>query len=287
MKRAFGYKRDPESPDDRTFSVDHPDAVALPGSADLRPFVVDVLDQGGLGSCVNNAGMQAIRMSAVREVAASLMQSTVGVVMTLVMALAAAKLRVLLGARLFAYYFARAIDGTTTEDAGTHPRSFFQAVNKLGFPPESEWPYSDDTNSLDPPFKREPPISVLHDAYDQHAPTTYTRIVGDGKAKSAALKKALSQQMPVVFGCNVSQAFCQEDFDGKTPIGPTSDADSVGGHSMVFVGYETVDGVVRFRVLNSWSDTWGDGGYCLVNEAFVEEATDLWIVDHVPVLGGK
>ena len=66
MTRALGYKRDPHSSADLAFAISGY-AAELPKSADLSDLVPNVLDQGQLGSCVANAGMQAIRMSQIRE----------------------------------------------------------------------------------------------------------------------------------------------------------------------------------------------------------------------------
>lgn len=254
----MGYRRDPHSSSDFTFTAGA--AVAVPSAVDLSPLVVDVLDQGQLGSCVANASMQAVRMSARRQGAAALT----------------------LGSRLFSYYFARAIDHATGEDAGTHPRSLFQAINKLGFPPEALWPYTDDAES----FKRLPNFGALSAAYDAHAPTDYRRLVGTGAEKLATLERALADGFPVVFGCLVDASFCSGDFDPEAALQPPTPAAAVGGHCMVFVGYQTQTGK-RYRVLNSWSEGWGDGGYCWFSPEAVIQSTDLWAVHHAPLQGEK
>lgn len=255
MRRGLGYKRDVHSDADILYGAAL--AGAVPTVALLTDQVTEVLDQKSLGSCVANAGAQALRMALMRE---GVQEPT-------------------LPSRLFGYYFARSIDHTTGEDAGTHPRSFFRAVNKLGFPPEELWPYSDDPQT----FKRMPSFSALHAAFDSHAPTDYQRIAGTGEAKIQAVKRALAAYRPVVFGCLVDEAFCEGSFDATEPLAPIDEAHAVGGHCMLFDGY---DGD-RFRVLNSWSDQWGEAGRCWFTPEAVIAATDLWVVAHTPMPGEK
>jgi hypothetical protein len=76
----------------------------------------------------------------------------------------------------------------------------------------------------------------------------------------------------VVGGWNLTQAF--EDWNGRGVIGAQK-APFVGGHCMCVAAY-AADGT--FDLLNSWSSSWGIGGYARVNVDFMLGATDLWAI---------
>jgi hypothetical protein len=234
----------------------------FPDSADLRPLVAEVLDQGALGSCVANAGMQAVRMSHMRQL---LGRVTSGDELDAITSNPPP-----LGSRLFGYYLARATHHTTGIDSGTYLRALFEVLNSFGFPPEGVWPYSVER------FTQMPPTRAIRAAYDQMSPTTYHRIFSSGYDKADDIKRALAGGYAVPFGIDVNQRFVDGTFDPSVPLGPMSN--TVGGHAMVFVGY---DGDV-FDVLNSWGTGFGDGGYFKVSAEFVLETRDDWAIEYAP-----
>jgi C1A family cysteine protease len=270
MRRALGWLPDPAKHDDE--QPDHDFAalslVAAPPSATLRPFVVSILDQGGLGSCVANAGFQAIRISHVRQAA-----NGSPVIAAAIMAQKPPEL----GSRLWGYYFARAIHHMTAFDSGTHLRSFFQAINALGFPPESAWPYSDDKGGDRPRYTRQPKTNAFRLAADQRAPTVYRRIFTEGADRIDDVKLAIANGYAVAFGIDVSDDFCDNLIDPSKPLDPPTGA-IAGGHAMTAIGY---DGDT-FEIMNSWGDDWGDRGYFLASASFLEAGRDLWTVEHAP-----
>jgi C1A family cysteine protease len=265
VNHALGYL--PDTPDTRDYLWRSPLRVR-PSSASLVPQVTSVLNQGRLGSCVANAGFQAIRMAQRRQ----------GHVLGL------------MGSRLFAYWLCRAAEHTTKFDAGTRLRTFFDTVNTFGFPPEELWPYSDrDDGDLRAPFRVRPPTRAFIGAYDLRSPTLYERIPA-GTAAPALIADALSQGLPVAFGADVSQTFASDRFDPAQPVKPPRVSEVAGGHAMVFAGYETEDGAAtptRFRVLNSWGEGWGEAGYCWFTREYVEQARDIWVVRQAPIPGER
>jgi C1A family cysteine protease len=263
MARALGYRPDPPSSTDYGFG-----ALGLasmpPGSATLKHLVVDVLDQGGLSSCVANAGMQAIRMSQVRQRAARAITP-----------LQVAQLRMSpppLGSRLFGYYLSRATHHEMAVDGGTFLRSFFAMANKFGFPPEALWSY-DDSNKPDAPFSLMPSTRAFQAAFDQRSPTIYRRVDG-----LLDVRRALAGGFAVCFGVDVDAAFVAGDFDPAVPLEVPS-RNIVGGHAMVLVGYDED----HFEVLNSWGTGFGAGGYFLAASSFIEAARDVWAVESAPI----
>lgn len=274
-RRGFGHVPDPaklvdESPDHDFAALS---LAAAPRSASLRPFVVSILDQGRLGSCVANAGFQAIRISHVRQAA-----NGSPVIAAAIMTQKPPEL----GSRLWGYYFARAIHHMTAFDSGTHLRSFFQAINAIGFPPESAWPYSDDKGGDRPTFTRQPKTNAFRLAADQRAPTVYRRIFSEGGARLEDVKLAIANGFAVCFGVDVTEDFADDLIDPTKPLGPPN-GPIAGGHAMAAVGY---DGDV-FEIVNSWGDEWGDGGFFLASGEFLEAARDLWTVEHSPLFIGE
>ena len=266
--RGLGWKPDPVQPVlDR---VDH-DAAALlvtappvlPTATDLRHLVVEILDQGQLGSCVANAGMQAIRMA---HRAQTIADPTVPP----------------LGSRLFGYYWARAFSGDVNRDEGTHLRDFFRGIAKYGFCPEAFWPYS-DVRGVNARFCRLPGGNALRMAYDQHGGDFgYARIYDDTPAgRLTAIRQAVAAGYAVVFGTLVSETFCIGV--GSVAVrAPTQKSDVIaGGHALTIVGYGA-DGT--FTVANSWGPAWGVDGYCYFAPEYVswEKSQDFWIVKNPP-----
>lgn len=255
--RALGYLPDPPKRVTERADFDAGDLLgavgAVPEAADLMPLVVEVLDQQGLGSCVAQAALQAIRM---RD-RAVLGPTSVPP----------------LGSRLFAYYTSRAVHHATAYDTGTNYRSMFGAIAKLGVPPEDAWPYVDSARP-GAPFSLMPPADAFRRAYDARRLIEYRRIYDEGYARVAAVRAAIAHGHPVCFGLDVTQGFIDEEFDATHPLDPL-DESPVGGHAMLIVGYQGD----AFRVLNSWGPRWADGGTCLISaELLVEQARDLWIV---------
>jgi len=228
-----------------------------PPAHSLDALVLDVLDQGQLSSCQAHAGMQAIRM---RHFAQGIASPP-------------------LGSRLFAYYAARAGDAYSAigVDVGASIRSLFEGIGKLGFCPETVWPYSDhDVGDPSAPFRTMPSTAAFRAAHDQLGTTGYRRIASTGNGRIVEIKQALVEGFPVVFGCGVSSDFCDAIVDGTTPLPPPSKV--TGQHAMTLIGYA---GDV-FTVLNSWGEGWGSGGRCLFSPEYVAVIGDAWIVEHTP-----
>ncbi|NUO50676.1 MAG: C1 family peptidase [Polyangiaceae bacterium] len=262
MTRGLGYLPDrgklPAEAPDLTFRVGP--TVEVPESVDLSPLVLSVLDQGHLGACVPSAGMQAIRMAQKRQGDA----------------------KPELGSVLFGYYAARSVDHTTGLDAGTQPRSFFRAINKVGFPPETLWPYS-DRGGPEAPYRKMPSASAFRAAFDQHSPTVYRRISDVGGARILSLMRALADGFPIVFGLLVDSVFMDGEFDARVPFYGMNPRKMVGGHAMVLVGYKGA----AFRVVNSWGSGWGDSGFCWLDAEVMMAARDIWAVERAPMRGAK
>lgn len=261
MTRTFGYIPDPPKDTDYDFAA--LGLTTIPESASLRPFVVDILDQGNLGSCVANAALQAVRMSHVRQLLARMTNPSDATALQLNPPP--------LGSRLMAYYLARATHHMTGVDSGTYLRALFEILNKFGFCPEAIWPY------IIAEFAKMPPTRAIRAAFDQKAPTTYRRIFSESYERVDDVKRAIAAGFPVVFGTDVNVDFVNDNFDPTKPYDP-SKGTIAGGHAMLWSGFDRDD----FDTLNSWSHLFGAGGYFVASAELVVAARDVWAVEFAP-----
>jgi C1A family cysteine protease len=77
------------------------------------------------------------------------------------------------------------------------------------------------------------------------------------------IKRALSARKPVVFAITIDDGFKRLDspFVWKAHTGAAGE-----GHAMVIIGYD--DSRSSFRILNSWSTAWADGGQAWIDYNF-------------------
>lgn len=239
---AMGWLPDP--PDDRDKNAH--DVLALtsvPDSFSLRDKVLQVLDQGSIGACVSNAGMQAIRVKTQED----------------------------LGSRLWGYYLARTYHGAEKQDRGTHIRFFFKAMNKFGFLPESDLEYNTSR------YDKKPPMLSFRDAFDQREPTRYWRIFSHGEVRLEEIRRAVSQGHPVVFGTDVDR-----DFTGNriSALVERPQGNIAGGHAMVIVGYDRDGFEVVNSWGRAWGQK---GFFRMSNDYLSWENTrDIWVVERAP-----
>jgi len=222
-----------------------------PPAANIRHLVVDVLNQGGLGSCVSNAILQAVRCSHVKQGVQN------------------AKI----GSRLFGYYLSRAYHHDTANDSGTYLRLFFQALAKFGFCAEDIYPYDDGPEK----FKQMPSMAAFRAAFDQANPTTYRRISATGADRLDAIKRAIAAGYGVCFGTDVDNAFCSNQL--VEPLLPPV-SNIAGGHAMMVGGYD--DDI--FDICNSWGTGWGHSGWCRFSADYLTSdiSRDFWICEYAP-----
>lgn len=251
ITRGKGCRRDVKDPRDHEFKFKAA-RVHVPAEVDLRKWMPPILDQGEIGSCVSHSITSALRWHLRRAGAAYDPLS-----------------------RLQVYYYARYLEKTILEDAGCEIRNGIKSVQKFGAAKEDLWPYIENKFTIEPPdeVKR---LGMLWTSL------TYERVpVGVN-----SLKVALAEGFPVVIGISLFDSFESGDVE-KTGIVPFPDIENesmTGGHAMLCVGYGQKPGY--FTVANSWSEEWGDKGYCYIPEKYIGSpkfGSDYWIIKN---LGG-
>lgn len=225
-----------------------------------------ILDQQGAPYCVGNAWPGAVRDCSQRNGNPSPQ----------------------LGSRLWLMYMMHALEGDIGGFDGAIVGDGAEVLERVGLPPESAFPYSDANPN---PSMQKPPADAVRLAYDQKAPLDYGRIMSTGPARVDDVLRALAaggkhgEPCPVVFGSNVSNTFAGNNFDPMVPLGPPAPDDIDGGHCERIIrahfdpGFE---GGVAFRVVNSWSESFGDRGMWWMSVKFLTDAAtdDIWFADY-------
>ena len=227
------------------FFVDRTPLKNIPSHIDLRDFCSPVENQGIMGSCTGHAVTAAVELIHNQETGSYRHLS-----------------------RLFVYYNGRLLDGWPEADDGATIRSCVKAVNKRGIPYETRWPYL-RRNLLTAPPKE------AYDCAEARKVVGYQRI---NSQNLNAIRRALSQRLPVVFGFEVYDSFMSATVErtGRMRM-PKAGEVSTGGHAVVAVGYDDTKKVLIVR--NSWGKEWGDGGYFYMPYAFAtdpNECDDFW-----------
>jgi len=261
-QRHTGYRRPKDGGDrSRPFAAHRLGGGVVPERADLTPLTM-VVDQGQHSSCVGNSTANVLRGA---QLAAGAPASTP------------------LPSRWAIYWLARAYVSEQDIDAGAFIHLAFQGLNTFGFGPEDLWPYSTD----DDRWKRMPPLSLIEAAFPQslaggaRPQVDYQRILSVGGQRVDDVKRALGAGHLVVFGTDVSEAFCGGQLGPSGIAYPPSSSDPIaGGHAMVWCGHRPE----AVRTLTSWGPGVFEGGYFDMDWSYVEDerTDDIWVVAKAP-----
>lgn len=273
-ENGYGWKRD-----------DRPLKFGLPPRRDAAPVLTGIpvpttdcgldedairaagiFDQGSAPYCVGNGWAGAVRDCVQRNGNASPQA----------------------GSRLWLMYFMHAIEGDISGFDGAIVGDGAEVLERLGLPPETVLPYTDANPN---PSMTKPSAEAVREAFDQKAPFDYGRIMSTGTARVDDVLRALStagrggKPCPVVFGSNVSNAFASNQLPPGFLVDTPDPSDIDGGHCerIVRAVFDPgVEGGVKFRVVNSWSKDWGDGGMWWMTPKYLMDAgtSDLWFCDY-------
>jgi C1A family cysteine protease len=200
-----------------------------PPSLDPLDIAVPIWDQLSLGSCTAHGNGFLFAYRILRELG-----------------------KVFMPSRLFIYYCERMLEGTTDRDIGAVVHDGLTALEKYGCPPEKLWPYNLAK------FDRKPPKRIWKQGLKEIATAGATVPLNVD-----SIKASLLQDLPVSFGFGVFESFMGGSWlkRGMMPM-PVRGERIVGGHCVVFVGYD--DSKSAFWVRNSWGAGWAIGGRFLM-----------------------
>jgi C1A family cysteine protease len=253
-RRGYGWMPDlPDARDYRFNPAEHTQLhAALPAKVDLRARCPSIYDQLQLGACTGNAIAGAVQFDRRQQ-----------------------KLPDWTPSRLFIYYEERRMEGTISSDSGAMIRDGIKSVNKVGAPPESDWPYNIRK------YKSKPSLKAYSDAA-KHKAVIYRRI----NRLLSDMQSCLAAGLPFVFGFTVYDSFESDEVANTGVVNmPDLKIESVlGGHAVLAVGYDLSSG--RFIVRNSWGTGWGlDGsGYFTMPFDYLLDSDlsdDMWVVQSV------
>lgn len=252
--RFFGWRPSPPDFRDHLYSVPRIVQETLPARIDLTSPVVPApftptYDQSSIGSCGPNSGVGDIVFAALRQ------QQLPAVPMP---------------SRLFVYYCTRELMGTIESDSGVDNRSMMKALAKYGWCDEALWPYDISR------FKQKPSPACYAQAANRKivqylsVPQTLTQMKG-----------CLASGDPFIFGFTVYQSMLGHDVEqsGVVPM-PNAHDVAVGGHDVLFVGYDDATRMFKFR--NSWG-RWGQDGYGFFPMEYATNpqlSGDFWTIRH-------
>lgn len=253
MKRNYGWR--PDLPDARDKNFFYRETATLPASVDLRPGCSPIMDQGDLGSCVGHAWaglMEFLQMKQNHDPGKGPEEYTDG--------------RFEKVSRLALYYFARAVEGTTSEDAGAYLRDGAKGLFQFGAPREKLWPY------IIRKFAQKPTATAMKEAA-AHKISIYRRL-----RSHTARKSCLASGFPFVFGFSVYESFESDQVasSGVVPM-PKESEEILGGHAVMAVGYNEKRRAYLIR--NSWGMDWALRGYFWLPYEYVNNADladDFW-----------
>jgi len=208
------------------------------------PNLPEILNQGGLASCVANQISNALKYCLIKD-----------------------KLNTVQPSRLFIYYYGRVLHNfPADQDTGLSIRVGIQAVAKFGACKEPTWPYDI------PQFKVKPNDVALKEAILTIPKFQYVSI----QNSIDHLKSALMNGYPIVFGLSIFESFCYENTwkTGNVPI-PKPNEKSLGGHCVALYGWS--DEIQSFVVMNSWGTMYGIKGWCyLPYRVVLDYGWDFW-----------
>lgn len=238
------WNKENNSEKDFLYQLNSPSSGAK--SKDLRHFCSPVENQLNSNSCAANATVAALEL---------LQNKKHGNYKDL--------------SRLFVYYNARHLNGDDDKDGGSYIRNCMEGLRKFGVCEESDFEF--DLSKI----LSRPSWLSYQKAYANKI-NSYYRIDTYGDERKEMIRHAIDKEHPICFGCVVDKKFQNHWGNGNIDL-PTGERETVGGHAMLIVGYDNYGDTLIVK--NSWSEQWGDKGYCYMPYQYVEisESGDFWV----------
>lgn len=249
-KYKLNYVFEKKDDKDRCFSRFFLQKLTLPPCIDLRSNWCEIFDQGELGSCTSNSIAGHVRYVLYKYSGPAVHPS-----------------------RLFIYYNGRLESGLPLdEDTGLSIKDGCKTIKKQGVCDEELWPYNVRKFMNKPsPECYETALKCSNFSY-YCVPQTLNHI-----------KQCLAQKNMISFGARLYEGFMSES-TSKTGVVqmPKDTEQEIGSHAMCIVGYN--DKTNMFAVANSWSEDWGDNGFCYLPYEYVTNPKycgDFWFIKYM------
>lgn len=218
-------------------------------SVDLSNTCTSIKNQGPLGSCTAFAGVALIEQF-LRFNGVSVPDDMLS--------------------ELFLYYNTRVLveKSAPNDDSGAYLRSVMTALQKYGVCLEGQCPYVVGRFS-------EQPTPLAYTAGLRYQAVKYASIpTQQATVALQTMKRVLASGQSVVGGILLYNNY-ESASRGMIPA-PTSQSVPVGGHAVLFVGYDDDRQVFKFK--NSWGVGWGDRGYGYLPYQYLVTGNmfDLW-----------
>lgn len=167
-------------------------------------------------------------------------------------------------------------DVRSTSGPTIHLRDALNTLKTRGVCPDKDHPLSSSDTPVDLTTGR-PAISdtAISNALAFRA-TSYWRVSSVDDARQWLYEFGPLVFMIDVFACNSG---CAAWNMWKPSAAQTSDATSIGGHAMCFVGYN--DQTRQLKVRNSWGPTWNGDGHCFMSYDDWSWVVECWGIDPV------
>lgn len=146
-------------------------------------------------------------------------------------------------------------------DGGSYISDALNVLSQKGAVKWSDMPYSQSDYRTKP--------DAGHDLKAKRYRIDFWRRVNINDTKE--IKAQLNAGYPVVIGATVDRGFQDGGWasGGRDFVWNSVNGEQLGGHAMTVVGYSNSKGA--FKVLNSWSDKWGNAGYCWISYPFFSQ----------------
>jgi C1A family cysteine protease len=159
--------------------------------------------------------------------------------------------------QLFLYYNERLMSGDVGKDQCGSLWDTVRAMRLFGMCPYGEWP-------SDMPFTEKPEHSCYVRARN-HELISVSKVA----PSIQSIRGALVLDYPVVIAINIYESFDTTSVanSGMVPVPDTDKEKLMGTHAVCLVGYTQYD---CFVVRNSWGQSWGLAGYCMMPFDYLE-----------------
>ncbi len=221
---------------------------------DLSNFCTSIKDQGSVGSCTAHAGVALMEYFYRKNMDGKIDD---------------------LFSEKFLYYTTRmdVQKGGTLNDVGAYLRDTLKSMVQFGVCIEPTFPYL-KKGEKSSNFRERPSEEAYKEALNYQV-TKYARVSETDKNQCLLDLKALLTNGNTFMG---GFTCYQNIFDAHKGVIPLPAGKIAGGHAVLFVGFDDVRKVFKFK--NSWGPNWGDKGYGYLPYYYLLSGnlSDLWTV---------